>query len=218
MTGKVKEHKSQLPLPIETNEAHDCEPGVSVVESNVCLCRYGGFALHSLLQKYQKVAEGCNDSCDHDIMPVSRQLTIKHDQTSLVPYGIQQLNQGGLVIMDPFMLPFLRALIEKVSSLVNENQSREFGQHIVEIARSKIESDSDLNETFIHCIKNAGVDPLNPIITKVYKELSRKMFHARVNEYMTAAVEIDLERSGKAVKADQSLRDQLKTYSAMKTR
>ena len=38
-----------------------------------------------------------------------------------------------------------------------------------------------------------------------------------MNEYMTAAVEIDLERSGKAVKADQSLRDQLKTYSAMKT-
>ena len=211
MTGKVKEHKSQLPLPIETN---DCEPAVSIVESNVCLYRYGGFALHSLLQKYQKAAEGCNDSCDHDIMPVLRQLTIKHDQTSLVPYGIQQLNQGGLVIM----LPYLRALIEKVSSLVNEDQSREFGQHMVEIARSKIESDSDLNETFIHCIKNAGVDPLNPIIPKVYEELSRKMFHARVNEYMTAAVEIDLERSGKVVKADQSLRDQLKTYSAMKTR
>ena len=218
MTGKVKEHKSQLPLPIETNEAHDCEPAVSIVESNVCLYRYGGFALHFLLQKYQKVAEGCNDSCDHDIMPVLRQVTIKHDQTSLVPYGIHQLNQGGLVIMDPFMLPYLRALIEKGSSLVNEDQSCEFGQHMVEIARSKIESDSDLNETFIHCIENAGVDPLNPIIPKVYKELSREMFHVRVNEYMTAAVEIDLERSGKAVKADQSLRDQLKTYSAMKTR
>ena len=44
------------------------------------------------------------------------------------------------------------------------------------------------------------------------------MFHARINEYMTAAVEIHLERSGKAIKADQSLRDQLKTYSAVKTR
>ncbi len=42
------------------------------------------------------------------------------------------------------------------------------------------------------------------------------MFHPRANEYMTAATEIELERSGKAVKADQSLRDQLKTYSATK--
>ena len=31
---------------------------------------------------------------------------------------IQQMNQGRLVISDPFMLPYLRALIEKVSSLV----------------------------------------------------------------------------------------------------
>ncbi len=45
-----------------------------------------------------------------------------------------------------------------------------------------------------------------------------KLFHARVNEYMRASIELELERSGKAVKADQSLRDHLKTFSAMITR
>ena len=152
------------------------------------------------------------------MIPVLRQLKIKHHQASLVPYGIQQLNQGGLVIMDPVMLPYLRALIQKVSSLVNENQSREHGQHMIENARSEIENDSDIKDTFICCVTNAGGDPSNPVIPNFYKELSRKMFHARVNEYVTAAVEIDLQRSGKALKADQSLRDQLKTYSALKTR
>ena len=36
-----------------------------------------------------------------------------------------------------------------------------------------------------------------------------------MNEFMTAAVEIELQKSGKAVKADQCLVDQLKTFSAM---
>lgn len=63
---------------------------------------------------------------------------------------------------------------------------------MIEIARSNIESNIDINETFIHCIKNAGVDPLNTIVSTVYKELSSKVFHARRNEYMTAAVEIEL--------------------------
>lgn len=56
------------------------------------------------------------------------------------------------------------------------------------------------------------------IIPKIQKELLRKMFHARVNEYMTASIEIELEKKGKAVQADQSLQDQLKTFIALKTR
>ncbi len=105
-----------------------------------------------------------------------------------------------------------------MSSLVNEEQSRECGQEIIKVAWSKVENCTEINEVFLHCIKNAGVDQLNPSIPKLYNELSIKLFHARVNEFMTASVEIELERCGKAVRADQSLRDELKTYSALKSR
>ena len=44
------------------------------------------------------------------------------------------------------------------------------------------------------------------------------MFHARVNEYMTASIEVQLEKTGKVVNADQGLRDELKTFSAKKRR
>ncbi len=128
--------------------------------------------MHSLIKKYTKT-DG-HVSHDHDSMLVIlKQLTIKQNQLSLVPYGIHQLNEGGLVIMDPLMLPYLRVLIEKVASFINEDQSREFGKHMIEMARSKIESDDDINETFIRCIKNVGIDPLNPINSRIY----RKMFH-----------------------------------------
>ena len=42
-----------------------------------------------------------------------------------------------------------------------------------------------------------------------------KVFHARVNEYMVASEEIELEKS---VKAEHCLRDELKTFSALKGR
>lgn len=122
MTRKVKEYKSHL----QPSQLQIEEPAISLVESNVCLYRYGGFALHSLLQKY-KATKSCHDSHDHEMKIVLRQLTVKHHQMNLVPYGIQQLNQGGLVIMDPVMLPYLRALIEKISSLVNEDKCHESG-------------------------------------------------------------------------------------------
>ena len=149
-------------------------------------------------------------------MSVLKKLMIKHDQLPFVPYAVQQLNQGGLVTMDSCMLPYLRALLEMVSSLVNEDQSHEYGQHMIAIARSKIEEDKQIYDIFVKCIKAIGVDSMNSVIPQIYRELSIKMFHARVNEYMTAAIEIDLERSGKAVKVDQSLRDGLKTYSAIR--
>ena len=54
------------------------------------------------------------------------------------------------------------------------------------------------------------------VLVLTHLDCTKKVFHARVNEYMTASIE--LERSGKVVKADQRLRDQLKTFSALKTR
>ena len=52
----------------------------------------------------------------------------------------------------------------------------------------------------------------------MYKELTAKIFHARINEYMSATEEIELEQKGKAVRVEQSLRDQLKTFSGLKGR
>ena len=51
MTGKVKEYKAGL-VHDNSDLIADEESTVAMVESNVSLYRYGGFALHSLLQKY----------------------------------------------------------------------------------------------------------------------------------------------------------------------
>ena len=64
---KVKNHKIDKANEVEP-DGHDCHhnkgTGQQFSESTVCLYRYSGFALHSLLQ-------------NHEIVPVLHQLTIK---------------------------------------------------------------------------------------------------------------------------------------------
>lgn len=132
-----------------------------------------------------------------------------------VPDGIKYLNKGGLTLMNPCMLPYTRALIEKISSLVNEERCCELGKDIIAAALTEIENDERIAQIFKQCIMNTEIDSSSPLIfPRIYHELCKKMFHARVNEFMTAAEELELEKKGKAVKVDQCLRDQLKTYSS----
>ena len=53
---------------------------------------------------------------------------------------------------------------------------------------------------------------------RVCIEFCMKIIRARVNEYMIASEKVELERAGKAVKVEQCLRDELKTFSALKSR
>lgn len=213
MTDKVKEYKKQNVDSLETTTCTDMP--TTFCESKVSLYRYGGFALHSLLKKYYKHTQ---KPCTKDILSTLRHLRVRDDQLDILPHAVRQLNQGGLDIISPSMLPFVKSLVEKVRSLVNEERCRDFGQHMIETACDDINKDTELTQIFSQCVQDAGVNTSSVVVSRLYSELSKKIFHARVNEYMTASVEVELERSGKAVKADQSLRDQLKTFSALKTR
>ena len=110
------------------------------------------------------------------------------------------------------MLPCLRIIVESVSSLINElDKCQQLGVHMIETVCEELEGDAELFGTFVKCIQEAHVNvELPSVIPKLHKELLKKIFHARVNEFMAASVEIELEKSVKAVPVEQSLRDKLK--------
>lgn len=153
------------------------------------------------------------------MLVVFKQLKLKEDVDQL-PIGVKLLNEGKLDLMSPCLLPYLRALITKVSSFVNADSCRLLGQHMLEVAGKEIEEDENVYKIFFQCISSAGVTESSEsdLIHQLYIELSRKLFHARVNEYWSASAELMLKQSGKAVMTEQSLRDELKTYSSTKTR
>jgi hypothetical protein len=73
---------------------------------------------------------------------------------------------------------------------------------------------------FTKCLSNAGNVRLNEfdmdVVSLIRLEISKKVFHARVNEFMEANKELNLEKTDTVTDADQCLRDLLKTYSSQK--
>ena len=56
------------------------------------------------------------------------------------------------------------------------------------------------------------------VIDKVYTDILHKLCNTRTKEFLRGKFEKDLATSGKVVEADQSLRDNLKTFSISKQR
>ena len=57
---------------------------------------------------------------------------------------------------------------------------------MIEVACEDIDNDTELTRVFNQCVLDAGVDTSPAIVSRLYSELSKKIFHPRVNEYMTA--------------------------------
>ena len=90
---------------------------------------------------------------------------------------------------------------------------------MIKLAKQELESDGQLHPLFDKCTVSMYSSNLSKESeNRLFNEFSMKVFHARVNEYMVATEEIEMEKTGKAVKVEQCLRDELKTFSALKGR
>ena len=165
MAGRIKKHKQE-----KSSNDRDATQIVALEqtakrlsESNVSLYRYGGFALHSLLQRYK----GRTDSCSKDVMSFLKAMVIKPDEIKLLPDGIKLLDQGGLTIICPAMLPYLRVFIEKVAMTVSDEACCEYGKDMIDVARLTMEGDGTACKIFVDCIKKVGIDCEHNVLTQV---------------------------------------------------
>ena len=218
MVDKVKDYKVAdfKASGASTSIACNDESAITLKENDVNLYRYGGFALHSMIQKRTKaMQEKPRDTSLQRELTFLRHLLIPKQREKELPVPILELNQGGLHMVTPELLPFLRQLVEKVASKVNDEALKELGQQLIKTAKGELESDSELYKIFESCVSLSAYPECGQ---SMYREFCMKIIHARVNEYMIASEELELERAGKAVKVEQCLRDELKTFSALKSR
>ena len=98
------------------------------------------------------------------------------------------------------------------------------GQEMIKVALEKILGSQELDLSFSSCLDSIICDVSDvheydkSVIDRIRIEMMKKVFHSRVNEFMEAKKELDLESKGEVTDADQSLRDILKTYSNSQTR
>ena len=152
MVDRIKDYKLQQ-TPTATAPSTSDTSNIKLKESNINLYRYGGFALHSMICKRNKLAEQKLPIANELVQTELRSLhsmQISKDRWNELPTTILDLNQGGLRMVVPEMLPFLRKLVEKVAFNVNDDIRQEHGQNLIKLAISKksLENDSELWKSF----------------------------------------------------------------------
>lgn len=205
MSEKVKEKKKEC-IERATNEVT-----TTWHESNTALNRFAGAALHSMIEKRKKLSK------DHRELKMLKLMKQKKKDKN------DPLDQGGLTSISPAMLPFLNQLLIAINEHINNDTLKEHGKEMVKVALEKLLSSAELELEFNMCIERVGIDVEleeydEASIAHIRVEFLKKVFHSRVNEFMEARKEIELEAKGKVTNADQSLRDTLKTYSSNQMR
>ena len=142
-----------------------------------------------------------NSSVEQDI--ILKLCIRKASEWKELPSPVQYLQEGGLEMVKSEMLPFLRRLVGKVVFFNQWCKEKKYGKNMIDLAVKEIDNDLELFGAFKECLSEV-LDFTNyeeNDIASVYLAFTKKIVRARINEYMTAADEIDLQEAGKIVKA-----------------
>ena len=99
------------------------------------------FALHLIQKRTKSVKDKLIDSCLQMELRFLRHLSLPKYREREVLTPIVELNQGGLHMVTPDLLPFLQQLVEKMASRVNDDTRMELGQRLIKVAKGELEND-----------------------------------------------------------------------------
>ena len=210
------------PLLFQSSDRSHQTDSHQFAESTISLYHYAGYALHSMMQTAKtRVAAG---KAEHDRiaeLTILKELLCNSEDLKEVPDPIKDLCVNNLCIVSPSLIPFVRSLIDKVLLGINGEQLKSKGQHMVADAKKSLLITQEFRLCVNTILDNKGSkfeSNIEDLLEKIGKEFSNKIINARINEFFKAKKELDLEADKRVVDCDQSLRDQLKTFSSLKSR
>ena len=105
MVDRVKAYKESLDAPTESSSGDVSTETTKLYESKTSLLRYGGFALHSMIKKRKKEAEVTPHVKSE--LKILDSLKATQGESDEIPSAIHHLQQGGLHIITPKVVPLL---------------------------------------------------------------------------------------------------------------
>ena len=99
---------------------------------------------------------------------------------------------------------------------MSELSLKKHKSNFLEVVHFNVYNDEQLLKSFKWSAERCGAslkDVESNVIEKVYSDMLHKLCNTRTKEFFRGKFEKDLATSGKVVESDQSLRDNLKTFS-----
>ena len=203
-------------------------PHIIKPEDDVALYRMSGAALCQMVRLRkdtlsQKKGKRGMTSASRDQMEIELDFLthLKETDKSHLPAALQILDEGHLTFVKKEFLTFVREADLNIREYVNERSLRKHKTNFLEVVHFNVYNDEELLKSFKWSSEKCGApvkDTRQNVIDKVYNDMLHKLCNTRTKEFFRGKFEKDLATSGKVVEADQSLRDNLKTFSIAKNR
>lgn len=140
---------------------------------------------------------------------------LKESDKSHLPAALQILDKGHLTFVKKEFLSFVREADLNIREYVNKCSLKKHKTNFLEVVHFNVCDDEELLNPFKWSAEKCGApvkDTRKNVIDKVYNDMLHKLCNTKTKELFRGKFEKDLATSGKVVEADQSLRDNLKTF------
>ena len=197
-------------------------------EDDVALFRMSGAALCQMIKLRKDTLsekKGKRKTTTHSRSQMESELDflvkLKETDKSHLPEALKILDEGHLTFVKKEFLNFVREADLNIREYVNERSLKEHKSNFLEVVHFNVYNDEQLLKSFKWSAEKCGAsikDVESNVIEKIYSDMLHKLCNTRTKEFFRGKFEKDLATSGKVVEADQSLRDNLKTFSIAKKR
>ena len=197
-------------------------------EDDVTLFRMSGAALCQMIKLRKDTLsekKGKRKTTTHSRSQMESELgflvNLKETDKSHLPDALKILDEGHLTFVKKEFLNFVREADLSIREYVNERSLKKHKSNFLEVVHFNVYNDEQLLKSFKWSAERCGAslkDVESSVIEKVYSDMLHKLCNTRTKEFFRGKFEKDLATSGKVVEADQSLRDNLKTFSIAKKR
>ena len=178
--------------------------------------------LHARYSKQQTCKKEHKQSIEQEILVLK---CMQCADKSHIPEELKYRDRGCMYFPSEEFLSFLRGLDRCIMENANESSFKKYGPELVEVAVKQVEATQEFQQQFKSLITsrllersaNVNVSDFDTTIKLVYKELSQKLCHTRLGEFISATEQKVAAAKGKSTLAGQNLRDELLT-SHVKTK
>lgn len=188
-------------------------------DSNGVYYRFGGASLSSMLHNRYSQIKSCALSLKERVsleINVLQKLSIhKSEEKIHIPSYLKYRDCGYIYFPCEELMPFLKAVDTATAKSCMDEKFKHEGSKLLTTLAGSIEKDSNLWLLFVNSVlsKVSELKDVNSsCLDGVFKELTRKMCHIRVQEYLDSFKQREAASKGSGTLAGQNLRDALLSH------
>lgn len=184
----------------------------TVEEPDDVYYRFGGAAIAEMLHnRYRSIHGSPYSKRSKIVTEITILKSMECKDKSVIPASLQYRDRGFMYFPDSSLIPFIKAVDNKVRSIAHNDGIKQHGKNIIAVASEEVKADKSLQEHFVRIIasKFDCLDGMMESVNFVYSEFTRKLYNTRLAEFIDCYRQTQAAKKGSATLSGQNLRDTL---------